>query len=148
MNNKSISPTEGVLIIEMPGRGVSLQRVGKSRTKCGHREGKTKFVATAGNSETIQPRMDYRPTVMRAGGEITREIEMHQSVCHQQCKVSADVAEHWANHPRPDEWVKKQFVPKYKPGQRFAIALEEHFEAICIAANLRPDRCSWRFDAL
>lgn len=159
MQIPSISPTEGYLVIEMPGRGVSLIRSGKSRpkgersTKCGHRIGKTKFTVTATNvTEEPPEHTDHRPTVMRVGGEITREIELRQSVCHQQCRISQETAKHWAITPRRDEYTYgprgKTLTPKYNQAQRFAIALTEHFECICIAANIRPDRCTWKFESI
>lgn len=141
MENKYFSPTEGFLLIEMPGRGVSLIRSGKSGRKCGHKAGKAKF--SDGSN---------KPTVMRAGYEITRELNAQQTVCHQKCNISEEVAHHWANEPFRDEYVNtpngKKFTPKYKPEQRFTMCLAEHVDAICIAANILPERTTWTWTAV
>jgi len=139
MNNNSISPTEGLLIIEMPGRGVSLQRAGKSGRKCGRRDGKVNF---SGES---------RPTVFRIGHDRTRELEAVQTTCHQIVNIREETAQTWANEAMPDELMRtangKKFVPKYKPEQRFAMRLNEHFLFICEQHMIRPSRCSWTFEA-
>lgn len=143
MNNTTYSPTEGFILIEMPGRGVSLQRVGKSGRKCGHRDGKAQFKGDSKNS---------KPTVVRAGYEITRELESRQTVCHQKCNISEEVAQYWANEPFRDEYTNtpngKKFTPKYKPEQRFTMRLAEHVDAICIAANILPERTTWTWTAV
>jgi len=136
MNNTTISLTEGLLIIEFPGRGVSLRREGKSHTKCGRRNNKAYFLDGS-----------FRPTVMRHGGEITREIVSSCKPAHQIVKINEQLVKWWATTPMPDELVRttdgKKFKPKYSTKQRFQMRLKEHFECICIAANINPERCSW-----
>lgn len=157
MANNKQSLTEGLLIIEMPGRGVSLQREGKSGRKCGHREGKTQFNLTMSNSTEEPPEhTDRRPTVMRAGAEITREIVATPNVCHQIVKIGSAVLESWPHDLRSDEFEyrmsegkrKKFKIPKYTPEERFFLALQEHFQAICIAGGILPGRCSWKFEPI
>lgn len=147
MNNNAISLTEGLLIIEFPGRGVSLQRAGKSHTKCGRKEGKVRFGLTLSNTKEAPEHTDNRPTVFRYGGEITREIVPTCKPAHQIVKITEELVQHWATNPMPDEFIRtaegKKFKLKYKPAQRFQMRLQEHFECICIAANLLPERCSW-----
>ena len=137
MNNNPISLTEGLLIIEMPGRGVSLIRSGKSRSKRG-RQGKTSFSGE-----------DTRPTVMRDCHGFTKDIESRETKSHQIIKISEKLVEAWSIDPADDEYVwtasGKKFKPKYTRQQRFAIALQKHFECICIAANIVPSRCSWTY---
>ena len=139
MNQITYSPTEGFILIEMPGRGVSLIRSGKSGRKCGHRDGKAIFKGHSKNS---------KPTVSRKGFEITRELEARQTVCHQKCNISNDVAQFWATNPLTDEYVGKKFTPKYTRAQRFTMRLAEHTAAVCIAANILPERCKWTWTAV
>jgi len=139
MNNNKFSPTKGgVMTITLPGRGVSLQREGKSGKKAGRRIGKVKLPD------------QHKPTVLRAGFDRTRDIEMVQTQAHQIIHISDDVAYHWATEPMSDELVRtatgKKFLQKYKTEERFQIRLQEHFEAICLGHNLSASNCSWRFD--
>lgn len=144
MQHQQYSPTEGLLIIEMPGRGVSLRRVGKSGRKCGHKDGKVQFIEL--NRTGLS-----KPTPWRRGYEITRELEAIQNTCHQIVNIREELAHAWANEAMSDELVRtangKKFVPKYKPEQRFTMRLNEHFLFICEQHMIRPSRCSWTFEA-
>lgn len=134
----------------MPGRGVSLTRSSKSDRKCGHKVGKICFQYTLNNKD-VEPPMhtDKRPTVMRSGYAIQRELEVHETKAHQIVKITEFLVNAWSNDPHEDEqvWTKdgRKFKPKYKPEERFALALQKHFECICIAANILPSRCSWEY---
>lgn len=146
MNKQSNSLTGGVLIIEMPGRGVSLLRASKS---CPGKKDRKEMFKAMENQEW--PSRPGKPTQMRRARFNRPEFESRQKKCHMIVKITDWLANEWGNKLLPDE---RRFTsagtvvtPKYTKKQRFMHWLKDHAEALAIAANIKPESITFTFQS-
>lgn len=136
MKLKLYSPTEGVLIIEFPGRGVSLLRTGKSRH----------FKRTKHQGQFA---VTNKPTTCNVPNE-NRDIESTVMPCHQIVRFNEDIAVRWANTPlNPGEksLVRRlEITAKETPMMRFSFRVYLHFSELCRSAQIHEHRCHYKFD--